>query len=137
MYKNWATQTSTKIKNKSPEYELQKSIVEYLKVKRLLFCASIAGVRLPIPTAVKMKNAGYIKGAPDIFIYENNKQYHGLALEIKSKVGIQSEEQKAWERALEERDYKYCLINNFSEAIAIIDDYIDKRVEKGKILPTY
>lgn len=123
MYKNWTTQTSTKIKNKSPEYELQKSIVEYLKVKRLLFCASIAGVRLPIPTAVKMKNAGYIKGAPDIFIYENNKQYHGLALEIKWKT-LQSDEQKWWQIELEKREYKYYIIKSFNQAINIIDEYL-------------
>ena len=49
---------------KSPEYELQKSVVKYLKLKykNVLYCGSAGGMRTNIRQAVKMKASGYKKG---------------------------------------------------------------------------
>lgn len=97
------------MRRNNPEYEVQKSVITVLKQLNLLYCASAGGMRTSPVTAVKMKNSGYLKGFPDIFIYEPSKKVHGTAIEVKAHGGAQSLEQKKWQQMLENRGYKYIL----------------------------
>jgi len=110
---------------KSEEYYEQVATVEYVKLRypTVLFCASAGGMRTNIRTAVKMKRMGYIKGMPDLFFYEPRRGLYGLAIEMKSKIGSPSLEQKAWKLQLEMRGYKSEICHGFIEAKKVIDDY--------------
>jgi VRR-NUC domain len=110
----------------NPEYELQKQIADYLRLKHVLFCASAGGMRTSIPTAIKMKNSGYQKGFPDLFIYEPRGEFYGLALEVKRPdgKGVVSTEQKEWVEYLNSRNYRAYVIDNFYKAVEIIDTYL-------------
>ena len=72
------------------EYQLQKAVVEWLgySYSDKLFCASAGGMRTNMTTAKKMKATGYKKGFPDLFIYERNKKFNGLAIELKVLKGV-------------------------------------------------
>jgi len=53
---------------------VQIAVVNYLKYQypNALYCASAGGVRTSIKQAIKMKRTGYVKGFPDLFIYESS-----------------------------------------------------------------
>ena len=70
----------------SKEYNLQKSICEYLRLQypNVLFTSSMDGVKLPIGLAVKQKILRSCRGWPDIFICHPSNGYSGLFLEVKA-----------------------------------------------------
>mgnify|MGYP003642054357 CR=1 FL=1 len=85
-------------KQKTPEHTVQMSLVKYMlySYPSILFCASAGGMRTSMSQAIKMKQSGYIKGFPDMFIYEPKKNFNGLALELKVKGNYPSPHQKKW-----------------------------------------
>jgi hypothetical protein len=111
---------------KQPEYELQKSVVNYIrwKYKNLLYCGSAGGVRTSMTQAKKMKATGYVKGFPDLFIYEARHGYYGLAIELKVKGNYASQHQKEWISKLNERRYFAKVCTGLDETVALIDDYM-------------
>ena len=70
---------------RNQEENLQKSVVEYLKLKypRVRYCASLGGIRTTFRQAVKAKATGYVKGFPDLQICYPTHKFAGLFLEIK------------------------------------------------------
>lgn len=88
-------------------------------------------MRTTLGTAIKNKQAGYIRGFPDIFVYEPTTEWMGLAIEIKDKSG-QSTDQKQWEKALQERCYAYVIVKTPEEAETIIDNYLKNRIDEFK-----
>ncbi len=107
------------------EYELQKSIIEYIKMQyNVLYCASAGGLRTSITQAKRMKATGYVAGFPDLAIFEPNGEYHGLFLEVKTKKGRVSASQLAWIKKLNERNYRAVVVYSFDEAKREIDDYL-------------
>ena len=115
---------------KQLEYELQKAVVKWLgyKYPGLLYCASAGGVRTSMTQAKKMKATGYKKGFPDLFIYEPNKKYNGLALELKVKGNYASKHQKEWLINLEKRGYYAKCVKGFDETIEIINKYTNNEL---------
>jgi len=111
------------VKNKQPEYELQKAVAKYLDLKKVLYCASVGGVRTTFRQAIKMKATGYKKGFPDIFIYEPKGSYHGLAIELKTKKGYASKYQRDWIHKLSKRGYYACVCKGFDDTITTINNY--------------
>tara|TARA_R100000808_G_C2136553_1_gene144841 strand:- start:660 stop:1007 length:348 start_codon:yes stop_codon:yes gene_type:complete len=107
------------------EAQLQASIVRYLQYNKILFCASAGGVRVSSMYQAKMMKAtGYVKGFPDIFIYECRGKYSGLAIEVKVKGNYPTKEQKEWLKKLEDNGYLASWVNNFDDAIKIIENYL-------------
>ena len=88
------------------EFLIQREFVQWLEKSNILHCASCGGMKTHIKIASKMKQAGYKKGFPDVMIYEPCGPYHGLAIELKSKGGKTTKEQKEWCSELNERGYK-------------------------------
>lgn len=111
---------------KQGEYELQKSVVNYLKWKHpsILYCGSAGGVRTSISQAKKMKATGYVKGFPDLFIYEARYGYHGLAIELKVKGNYASQHQKEWIENLNNRRYFAKVCKGIDETLELIEDYL-------------
>lgn len=108
------------------EDSVQKAVVNYLKYAypTALYCASAGGVRTSYKQAVKMKATGYVKGFPDLFIYEARHGYNGLAIELKTEKGVASPEQKQWQQKLIERGYQAHICKGFDAAILAIDAYL-------------
>lgn len=108
------------------EYQLQTSIIKYLNLKypKLLYCASAGGVRTSMTQAKKMKATGYVKGFPDLFIYEPREKYHGLAIEIKTIKGRPSKSQIDWKDKLNNKNYKAIITYGFDQTIKEVDKYL-------------
>ena len=114
----------------APESEAkqQEIVIKYLRLAypHALYCASAGGMRTSYLQAIKMKRTGYVKGFPDLFIYEPNQDFHGLAIEMKKeKGGVASPEQKSWQEQLRNRGYASYICKGNEEAIKVIDEYFN------------
>lgn len=118
------SQAAAKGKRKEPERLAQQEVAKHLRKRQILFCASAGGMRTSMLQAKKMKAMGYQKGFPDLFICEPRGQYHGMFVEMKSTVGVQSAEQKAWQKELEKRGYLYVTKRSAGDAIESIEGYL-------------
>ena len=92
--------TSDNILSMRSEDILQIHFADWLDKQSVLYSASCGGMRTGIHTARKMKRMGYRKGCPDIMIFEARGGYGGLFIELKSKTGSATPEQKEWQRRL-------------------------------------
>ena len=109
----------------SGEAGVQKAVIDYIKYTypSALYCASAGGVRTSMKQAIKMKATGYVKGVPDLQIFEPVGNYHGLLIEIKDIKGVVSKEQKQWIKDLNDRGYFATYSKGFEATIKVIDDY--------------
>jgi hypothetical protein len=122
---------STSRRKVSPESEAnqQELVIKYLRLAYpdALYCASAGGMRTSYLQAIKMKRTGYVKGFPDLFIYEPRNEYNGLAIEMKKeKGGVASPEQKRWQEQLRNRGYASYICKGNEEAIKVIDEYFNE-----------
>jgi hypothetical protein len=116
-----------KVNKLETEQKVQETVIKWLLLQypHALYCASAGGMRTSQGTAIKMKRAGYVKGFPDLFIYEPRGKYHGLAIELKREKGGQvSPEQNEWRNALESRGYCAYICRGFEEAREKIEWYL-------------
>jgi len=120
------------------EYYEQVNVVKYMSLTYpcALYCASAGGMRTGIATAKKMKNMGYVKGCPDLMIFEPRNTYKGLFVEMKAPAirgyaakGSPSPEQTDWQIKLNTRGYLACICYGFDEAKAVIDKYLRGEIE--------
>jgi hypothetical protein len=114
----------------APESEAnqQEIVIKYLRLAYpdVLYCASAGGMRTSYLQAIKMKRTGYVKGFPDLFIYEPRNEYNGLAIEMKKeKGGVASPEQKRWQEQLRNRGYASYICKGSEDAIKVIDEYFN------------
>ena len=115
---------------RNEEYQIQKNLIKYINLKypKLLYCASVGGVRTSYKQAIKMKATGYVAGFPDLFIYEPIGKYHGLALEVKIKKGRPSTSQLKWRHNLNERGYVAEITYGFEETIDVLNKYMSGKI---------
>lgn len=111
---------------RNEEALIQEAVINYINAQYpgTLYCASAGGVRTSMKQAVKMKKTGYVKGFPDIFVYEPKGRWHGLAIEMKTMKGVMSESQKEWQRRLYNNQYFAVTCKSFDQAKIIIDEYL-------------
>jgi hypothetical protein len=100
-----------------------------------LICAIPNGGKRNLIEAKRLKDEGVLAGMPDLFIAHGNSQYHGLFIEMKKQevkivagkmvtiYGTQSDSQKAREKELTRKGYKYELCYNGEQFIYIIKSY--------------
>ena len=114
----------------SGEAGVQKAVIDYIKYQypHVLYCASAGGVRTSMKQAIKMKATGYVKGVPDLQIFESVGNYHGLLIEIKDIKGVVSKEQKEWIKKLNERGYYATYSKGYEATIKVIDDYFADQI---------
>ena len=131
------------MKKQQPEYELQKAICQFLRVKypNVLFKSDTgAGVKLTMPQAVRNKaiqKDGF--KCPDLMIFEPKRNLNffdfcGLFLELKAespynKNGTLKQDmhiQAQWQSILELRSRGYWadFIWSLDQAIEIFEDYL-------------
>jgi hypothetical protein len=114
----------------TPESEAnqQEIVVKYLRLAYpdALYCASAGGMWTSDSQRIKMARTGYVKGFPDLFIYEPRGEYHGLAIEMKKVKGSKIEpEQVQWQEQLRNRGYCSYICKGSEEAIKQIDEYFN------------
>ena len=110
------------------EFVEQSHVVEWLKMKHpeILFTISCAGLNGRMMG--RAKKMGYSKGTPDLFLFTKNKKYSCLFIELKTKKGIISKEQKEWIGNLNKIGCYYATVcYGFDEAIKTIEDYINDK----------
>jgi len=115
----------------TPESESnqQEIVIKYLRLAYpdALYCASAGGMWTSDSQRIKMARTGYVKGFPDLFIYEPRGAFFGLAIEMKKeKGGTASPEQKRWQEQLRNRGYASYICKGNEEAIKVIDEYFSE-----------
>jgi hypothetical protein len=128
-FKKTYKKSSTKRKI-TPESEAnqQEIVIKYLRLAYpdALYCASAGGMWTSDSQRIKMARTGYVKGFPDLFIYEPRGEFHGLAIEMKKVKGSKIEpEQVQWQEQLRNRGYASYICKGNEEAIKVIDEYFN------------
>lgn len=114
------------------EHNIQRAVVMYLRYQYpdALYCASAGGLFTSKSQGAKMVAAGYVKGYPDLAIYETRGGYHGLFIELKSLTGKTSPEQLNWIAKLMERGYYAQVCKGTDQATKLIDLYLGGKVTR-------
>src|SRR5690554_3564380 len=117
---------ATSSESTSPsELEIQQKIVAYLDENIITpFTATLGGVHASVSQRAKSRKLGYKKGVPDIIVFVPNCKYHGLCIEVKTKRGRITEDQRKWHYALESKGYFVCVPRSFEEAKQFIEQYM-------------
>ncbi len=71
-----------------------------------------------------MKRMGVLKGASDLFMAWPSGGFHGLFIEVKSKIGRPSAEQKAFLQRMKDVGYRAEICYGAEEVINTMKDYI-------------
>jgi hypothetical protein len=113
------------------ESRLQQSCVRWFRLahpKLALNLISIPnGYQTSATQARIAKAEGLVSGAADLFLFYPSDGCHGLAIEMKTEKGRQSETQKEWQKAVEDVGYKYIIIRSIDMFILCINNYLHVR----------
>jgi hypothetical protein len=119
----------SKIIKYGSEAAVQKAVIDYLRYQYpdALYCATAGGMKASYKQAARMKLTGYVKGVPDLQIFEPRGGFHGLMIEIKKdKTSYPTTEQKEWIKKLNERGYSAHVCKGVDEAIGVINSYFTR-----------
>lgn len=124
---------------KISESQLQILIFDWCHLNRnrypeleLLFHIPNGGYR-NIATAKRLKAEGVKSGVPDLLLPIARGGYHGLFLEVKTKGGVVSNNQKWWLNTLREQGYLASVAYSFDEVVEVIKKYLEmKNIEQKK-----
>ncbi len=83
---------------------------------RGLLCYNLGNSKNAIQGA-KNRAMGIVKGRSDLVLYWQGGAYH---IEVKTESGVQSPDQKAWQKLIESQGFSYYLIRSLSEFQKII-----------------
>lgn len=120
------------------EHNLQCACVKWFayqhpELQGLLFSVPNGGARSKA-TAGKLKAEGVVAGVADLILLvprvhfdEQNaiSCYYALCIEMKTKTGRQSSEQKAWQLKVEKYGYKYAVCRSLDDFINTIENYLN------------
>ena len=129
--KLWANYGTKNATCRTTEHDLQKNVIDYCKLKKILCFAIPNGQSLSFfdrekaaRIVLKMKREGLTPGVPDLFFPIPNQKYHGLFIEMKTKNGKLSDNQKTWVEILNKQGYLAIVCYSSSEAIKEIESYL-------------
>lgn len=113
------------------EHKLQKLCVRWFRMqypflRSLLFAVPNGGRRDEL-TGAKLKDEGATPGVSDLILLKNNKKYSTLCIEMKTKVGRQSESQRNWQKEVERAGNKYVVCRSIEEFIEVVNDYLAEK----------
>lgn len=77
-------------------------------------------------TAAILKAEGAVAGVADVILLLPRHGYASLCIEFKTPKGRQSDNQKAWQKAVEENGSKYVVVHSFDEFKEEIENYLEK-----------
>lgn len=110
------------------EHRLQCACVQwfrtqYPKMGMLLFSIPNGGRRDKV-TGARLKEEGVVAGVADLQLAYQSQGYGAMFIEMKTKAGRQSANQKEWQKAVEKAGYKYVVCRSLEEFIKAINDYL-------------
>ena len=113
------------------ERNLHEQVVSYIRkyYPDVIFNASLGDMQDTSEKRIMAYKLGYLKGCPDLMIFEHNKIYNGLSIEFKSPTGngIVSANQLYCKEKLEGRGFKCLIMNNYDDIIIELNDYLKNR----------
>ena len=122
---------------KDREHHLQTACVGWFRIQyphlaTLLFAVPNGGARNEI-TGARLKDEGVTAGVADLLLLVPNGTHHGLAIEMKTKTGRQSESQRMWQAAVEAQGYRYEVVRDVLQFVALVGDYMKKRGDTAPV----
>ena len=117
---------------RNEEHDLQCACVKWFayahpELKGLLFAIPNGGARSKA-TAGRLKAEGVVAGVSDLILMVPRPApaypYLALCIEMKTKHGYQSPEQKAWQLKVEKYGYKYAVCRSLDQFIETIENYL-------------
>ena len=93
------------------------------KLARLLFAVPNGGARNAVTGAI-LKAEGVVPGVADLLLLVPRNGYHGLAIEMKTRTGRQSDSQREWQQEVEAQGYCYVVCHSFDDFRNEVDAYI-------------
>ena len=119
----------SKKKHRNEEAQIQSEFFKQVRIlfpklpSKLLFAVPNGGSR-NIIEARNMKYQGVVPGVADVILLIPQHGYASLCLEFKTAKGIQSDEQKEFQRQVEACGSKYVVVKSTIQAIKIIKKYL-------------
>lgn len=111
------------------ESTIQKNCIAWFRLAypeyRLLLFSVPNGGRRDKVTAAILKAEGAVAGVADAILLLPRHGYASLCIEFKTPKGRQSDNQKAWQKAVEGNGSKYAVVRSFDEFRNEIDGYIN------------
>lgn len=111
---------------KTSETAEQITVAQYLEAKGICYIHVPNEGKRSLAVARILKAMGLKPGFPDLLILEPQGQYHGLAIEMKTKTGKVSKNQATWLRQLRKKGYAAYVGRGADQAIEIIDWYMSQ-----------
>ena len=114
------------------EERVQINIVDYLRLQypSALYTATMGGqFQRHYSQRLKAKRTGYLKGVSDLLIFEPNKTYYGLFIELKKdKKSYPTKEQKIFRENALKRGYYAICCKGFDHCREVIDKYFNNKL---------
>ena len=113
---------------KNIESQIQQSCIKWFRLQhndleKVLISVPNGGKRSVI-TASILKAEGAISGVSDLLLLKQNSKYGCLCIEMKKPKGVQSENQKEWQKSMENIGNKYVICHSIDEFMVEIEDYL-------------
>lgn len=114
------------IQNLPQEQDHQKYVVEWLRShpSRIPFTAPCNGSHSRIEERAKARSMGMENGVPDLCVFLARQNYHALFIEMKSAVGVLSEQQKDFIERLEAAGMCVAVCRSAQQAINVLLWYL-------------
>lgn len=109
------------------ENDFQITVARYLDSLGVLWCHVTNEGMIPVHYRAKLKRKGLKNGVPDVLIFEPNKEYNGLAIELKAGYNKPSEYQIEWLDELRLKGWYATWSNSLDEVINIIENYLKNK----------
>lgn len=119
------------------EHDLQKAVIQWwgqahhvYKLPRFALVAIpnaqilMGSARHPERVMSYLHAEGFRDGVLDLFLFSASWTYHGLAIEIKRRLGVVSQEQRDWIAYLLKMNYQAAICRSSEEAIEVIKWYL-------------
>lgn len=100
---------------------------QHPRLARLLFAVPNGGARNAV-TASILKAEGVVAGVADLLLLVPSGDSHGLAIEMKTPKGRQSDSQREWQNEVEAQGYTYAVARSFDDFRRIVSDYLAKKL---------
>ncbi|WP_294590916.1 VRR-NUC domain-containing protein [uncultured Bacteroides sp.] len=131
-YNCYADRKNPPKKKRKKDNEEERMQIEFFKLvklffpkipDKLLFAVPNGGGR-HIAEAANLKRQGVRRGVSDVILLIPKKGFASLCLEFKTKKGIQSDEQKEFQRQAENCKNKYVIVRSAKDAIEEMRKYL-------------
>lgn len=117
---------------KRPSHEedaLQEACIRWFDLAypglKMLLCHAANEGKVTKVQAVRRKKMGVRAGVADLLLLKSNKDYGYLAIELKTKIGRQSQSQKEWQKTVDEKGGgKYVVVRSIDEFMDEIKKFL-------------